>query len=160
LKKQNLKHESFAVKSIQDLFPPDLVKSSIVNTFNYQSSIIAWNDGKMHFTVEKMPAQVQFSSANVILCTDINKDGKEDIVIGGNEFGFPPQFGRLDASYGSVLLNQGHKRFKVLDYDQSGLELTGQVRDIKEIKTANKRRLLFLRNSDYPVLYEIKSSKK
>ncbi len=160
LKKQNLKHESFAVKAIQDLFPPDLLKSSVVNTFNYQSSIIAWNDGNMHFTVEKMPAQVQFSSANTILCTDINNDGKEDIVIGGNEFGFPPQFGRLDASYGSVLLNRGHKQFKLLDYDESGLELTGQVRDIKEIKTAAKRRLLFLRNSDYPVLYEIKSSKK
>lgn len=160
LKKQNLKHESFAVKAIQDLFPPDLLKSSVVNTFNYQSSIIAWNDGNMHFTVEKMPAQVQFSSANTILCTDINNDGKEDIVIGGNEFGFPPQFGRLDASYGSVLLNRGHKQFKLLDYDQSGLELTRQVRDIKEIKTATKRSLLFLRNSDYPVLYEIKSSKK
>jgi hypothetical protein len=156
LKKQNLKHESFATKSIQDLFPANLIQSSVVNLFNYQSSIIAWNDGNMHFTIEKMPAPVQFSSANAILCTDINNDGKTDIVIGGNEFGFPPQFGRLDANYGLVLLNEGQKKFKVLDYAQSGLELTGQVRDIKEVKTKTNRNLLFLRNSDYPVLYQIK----
>ncbi len=160
LKKQNLKHESFATKSIQDLFPANLIQSSIVNVFNYQGSIIAWNDGNMHFTVEKLPAPVQFSSANAILCTDIDNDGKTDIVIGGNEFGFPPQFGRLDASYGVVLLNEGQKKFKVLDYARSGLELTGQVRDIKEIRTKNNRNLLFLRNSEYPVLYEIKSSRK
>ena len=160
LKKQNLKHESFAAKSMQDLFSPDLIKSSIINTFNYASSIIAWNNGNMHFTVEKLPATVQFSSANVIYCTDMNNDGKPDIVIGGNEFGFPPQFGRLDASYGSLLLNQGNKQFKALEYDQSGLEITGQVRDIKEIKTATKRNLIFLRNSGYPVLYQIKSLKK
>lgn len=160
LKKQNLKHESFATKSIQDLFPANLIQSSVVNMFNYASSIIAWNDGNMHFTIEKLPAPVQFSSANAILCTDINNDGKEDIVIGGNEFGFPPQFGRLDANYGLVLLNEGQKKFRVLDYAHSGLELTGQVRDIKELKTKTNRNLLFLRNSDYPVLYEIKPFRK
>ena len=155
LKKQNLKHEVFANKSIQELFTPELIKSSIIKKFNYCSSIIAWNDGNGHFTVDKLPASIQFSSANTIYCTDINNDGKPDIVIGGNEFGFPPQFGRIDASYGSLLINQGNKQFKTLDYDQSGLEITGQVRDIKEIKTGNKRNLLFLRNSEYPVLFEI-----
>ncbi|HEX3023664.1 MAG TPA: VCBS repeat-containing protein [Chitinophagaceae bacterium] len=168
LKKQNLRHEEFAKKSVQELFTPELIKSSVVKTFDYCSSVIAWNNGNGHFTIEKLPAQIQFSSANKILCSDINNDGKPDIVIGGNEFGFPPQFGRIDASYGNVLINAGNKKFKVLDYDQSGLELTGQVRDIKEIKTGSKRNLLFLRNSELPVLYEIatpqsssaKSSKK
>jgi len=157
LKKQNLKHEIFANKSIQDLLPADIIKSSVVKTFNYCSSIIAWNDGNGHFTIEKMPAAVQFSSANVIHCTDLNNDGKPDIIIGGNEFGFPPQLGRIDASFGSLLLNQGNKQFKVLDYSESGLEITGQVRDIKEIKTAAKRNILFLRNNEYPVLFEIAS---
>ena len=157
LKKQNLKHEVFASKSIQELFTPELIKSSIVKKFNYSSSIIAWNDGNGHFTVDKLPAFIQFSSANTIYCTDINNDGKPDIVIGGNEFGFPPQFGRIDASYGSLLINLGNKQFKALDYDQSGLEITGQVRDIKEIKTGTKRNLLFLRNSEYPILFEIAS---
>lgn len=157
IKKQNLKHEEFAKKSVQELFTPELIKSSVVKTFNYCSSVIAWNDGNGHFTIEKLPVQIQLSSANVVRSIDINNDGKPDIVVGGNEFGFPPQFGRIDASYGSLLINEGNKKFRTLDYDQSGLELTGQVRDIKEIKTGNKRNLLFLRNSELPVLYEITS---
>ena len=155
LKKQNLKHEIFAKKSIQEMFSPELIKSSIVRKFNYCSSIIAWNNGNGNFTIEKLPQEIQFSSANAIYCSDLNNDGKPDIVIGGNEFGFPPQFGRLDASYGSVLINHGNKQFAVLDDNQSGLEISGQVRDIKEIESGNKKRLLFLRNSEYPLLYEI-----
>jgi flagellar biosynthesis protein FliQ len=157
LKKQNLRHEAFAKKSIQELFSTDIIKSSVVKTFNYCSSIIAWNDGKGHFTIEKLPASVQLSSANVIRSIDINNDGMPDLVIGGNEFGFPPQFGRIDASYGTIIINQGNKNLQTLDYHKSGLEVIGQIRDIKEIKIAKKRNLLFLRNSELPVLYEITS---
>lgn len=160
LKKQNLKHEVFANKSIQELFPADIIKSSVVRTFNFCSSVIAWNNGNGQFTISNLPPSVQFSSANAIYCTDINNDGKQDILIGGNEFGFPPQLGRIDAGFGSLLLNQGNKTFKALDYNESGLEITGQVRDIQEIKTGNKRNILFLRNSLYPVLYEISSPVK
>lgn len=155
LKKQNLRHQDFARKSIQDLFSPEMIQSSKVKLFNYCSSIIAWNDGNNHFTIQTLPAQIQFSSANAILCTDINNDGKKDIIIAGNEFGFPPQFGRLDASYGNVLINNGNKQFTVLDYNESGIELTGMVRDIQQINGLKKKQILFLRNSNYPVLYQV-----
>lgn len=158
LKKQNLKHEVFAKKSIQELFTPEQIQSSIIKTFNYCSSIIAWNEGNGHFKIDPLPAAVQFSSVNAIYCGDINNDGKKDIIVGGNEFGFPPQFGRIDASYGTVLLNKGDKKFVALDYLQSGLELVGQVRDIKPITIQNQPYLLFLRNSEYPVLYKIPAS--
>lgn len=160
LKKQNLKHEVFAKKSIQELFTADIIKSSVVRTFNLCSSVIAWNNGNGQFAISNLPPPVQFSSANAIYCTDINNDGKQDILIGGNEFGFPPQLGRIDASFGSLLLNQGNKVFKALDYNGSGLEITGQVRDIREIKVGNKKNILFLRNSLYPVLYEVSSAIK
>jgi hypothetical protein len=35
---------------------------------------------------------------------DVNKDGILDIVLGGNEYEFKPQFSRLDTNFGSVLL--------------------------------------------------------
>jgi len=37
---------------------------------------------------------ITYSSVNAILCTDVDGDGHPDIVAGGNEFGFLPQFGR------------------------------------------------------------------
>lgn len=158
LKKQNLKHEVFARKSIQELFSKNLIESSVVKKFNYCKSIIAWNEGNGHFKIEPLPVIVQFSSVNAIYCADVNNDGKKDIVIGGNEFGFPPQFGRIDASYGMVLLNQGKRQLVPTDYAQSGLEIVGQVRDIKPINIHNQPNLLFLRNSEYPALYKIRTS--
>ncbi len=79
-----------------------------------------------------------------------------DLIIGGNKFGFLPQFSRLDASYGNVLLNKGGGNFNNLSPKQSGMMLTGEIRDIVEIPGANQRFLLFLQNNDYPVLYKIK----
>ena len=60
-----------------------------------------------NFSISKLPVQVQFSSVNAILCTDINGDGETDLIMGGNKFGFLPQFSRLDASFGHVLINNG-----------------------------------------------------
>jgi hypothetical protein len=155
IKKQNLQHADYAKKSIQDLFPADLLNKSLIKQFNYTSSCVAINNGNGNFTVQKLPVLAQISSINAINCTDINNDGKIDLVIGGNEDNFFPQFGRLDASFGNVLINDGKGNFTCMDCTKSGLSVRGQVKDIKEINAANKRYLLFLRNNDFPVLYKI-----
>jgi hypothetical protein len=70
-----------------------------------------------------------------------------------------PQFCRLDASYGNVLINNGDKNFTMLESNQSGLEVEGQVKDIKLINSKDKKYILFLRNNDYPAMYKINNSK-
>jgi len=157
LKKQNLKHAAYAKKTIQELFPPPLLDSAQIQLFNYTSSIVAINNGNGQFTIRKLPAQVQFSSVNAIHCIDINGDGSTDLVLGGNEFGFLPQFGRLDASFGHVLLNDGKGYFTELTPDRSGLQLSGQIRDIAEIPGKDQMYLLFLRNNEFPALYSCPS---
>jgi hypothetical protein len=159
LKKQSLKHMDYAKKSIQELFSNELINSCKVIQFNYGASIVAYNNGTDSFTIQKLPAEIQFSSANAICVTDLNADGKVDIVIGGNEFGFLPQFERLDASNGSVLLNKGKRHLQLITKNQSGVEMNGQVRDIQEIKTKTGKDLLFLRNDMYPVLFKLKVNK-
>ncbi|HXO76004.1 MAG TPA: VCBS repeat-containing protein, partial [Puia sp.] len=155
LKKDNLKHADYAKKTIQDLFPPALLNKAIVRTFNYPSSIIAFNLGNGKFRIQRMPDQVQLSSLNAILCTDVNGDGAPDLVMGGNEFGFLPQFGRLDASFGHVLLNDGKGHLAWQEPATSGLYLTGQIRDIIGISGKSTHDILLLRNNDYPVLYRV-----
>ena len=155
LKKQNLKHAAYARKSIQELFPSDVLDSAAVKLFNYSPSIVAINQGNGQFSIRKLPVTVQLSSVNAIACTDINGDGFPDLILGGNEFGFLPQFGRLDASLGDILLGDGKGNFTCLDAGQTGLELRGQVRDITPIVTNRGLRFLFLQNNEYPVLYEI-----
>lgn len=155
LKKQNLKHEDFAGKSIRELFGSDLIKNSTVKQFNYPSSCIAINEGNGRFHIKKLPPMVQFSSVNTIHCTDIDNDGRVDIVLGGNEFGFLPQFCRLDASFGHILLNKGKNVFDWMGPERSGLSLPGELKDIEEFKNKKGRYLLFLQNDQYPALYQV-----
>ncbi|HEY4064648.1 MAG TPA: VCBS repeat-containing protein [Puia sp.] len=155
LKKQNLKHGDFAQRTIQELFPANLLDSSLVRQFNEPASIVAINEGNGQFSIQKLPARTQLSSVNAIRCLDVNGDGHPDLVLAGNEFGFLPQFGRLDASVGQILLNNGKGVFTVLPPDRSGLDVSGQTRDIAEITGKDRTWLLFLRNDEYPILYRL-----
>ena len=155
LKKQNLKYVDYATKSVQQLFSKEAINKSEVRMFNYTSSCIAINDGKGNFTVQALPPMVQLSCVNAILCTDINEDGKVDLLMGGNDFNFLPQFSSLDASYGHVLINKGKAQFDWLPSRESGLSVRGQIKDIKEIMIKEERQFLFLQNDDYPVLYKL-----
>jgi hypothetical protein len=155
LKKQNLKHSDYAVKTVQELFGKELVSKSEVKEFNYCSSVIAMNEGGGKFKVEVLPVMEQLSGINAVAITDINGDGKADMVLGGNMFTFPPQFGRLDASYGNVLLNDGKGIMKETDERVSGLHVKEEVKDIKLIRGKDSRYILIARNDQQPVLYRI-----
>lgn len=154
-KKENLLHHEFAKKSIQTIFKENLIKSATVKTFNYTASFVAINKGNGQFEIKEMPVQAQLSSANSILCNDVNSDGKIDIIIGGNTTECLPQFGRCDASYGQILVNDGKGNFDVMPAKSSGVNVSGNVKDIKLIHTKNGSQILFLRNNDKPVLYSI-----
>ena len=155
LKKENLRYADFAKRSIQDLFPGEIIKSSTVKEFTYTSSCIAFNEGNGKFNIQKLPAEVQFSSVNAALCTDINNDHKTDLILGGNQFGFQPQFGRLDASRGHVLMNIGNKNFQSVAGDQSGIRIEGEVRDIVEVPGKEIKYILILLNNEAPALFRI-----
>jgi hypothetical protein len=156
LKKDNLKHADYAGKSIQQLFKQEVLAKSRPLQFNYCSSIIAINDGKGHFTIKALPLFAQLSSINAICPADINGDGRIDLLMGGNKFTFPPQFGRLDASYGHLLLNNGGGNFTYIENKKTGINLKGEIKDIKEILTPRGKRYLVAQNDSIPVLYHLK----
>ncbi len=156
IKKQNLRHEAYAKKSLQELFPEALVKKALIKQFNYCSSVIAINKGNGQFAIQKMPAMAQLSSINAIHCMDVNGDGYTDAVLGGNMYNFLPQFERLDASFGDVLINDGKGNFNFTPQQQSGLQVTGEVRDIAALKDkSGNASLLFLINDSYPAMYRL-----
>jgi len=154
LKKQNLHHAVYATKSIQEIFTAGQLEKTMVNEVNYSSSCIALNRGNGRFSMRNLPVMAQLSSIKAMVVVDINGDGFPDIVEGGNEFGFQPQFGRLDANFGTLLLNSGNGDFSAVPQEFTGLNLRGQVRDIVPLKIKGKENYLFLQNNDWPVLYQ------
>ena len=96
-----------------------------------------------------MPIESQFSSIFSVEIEDYNKDGYNDIILGGNLYNVKPEIGRYDANYGQILLGSADLNFKVSSYTNSGLLFNGQVRDFSTLKNLDgKNYLLVLNNND------------
>ncbi|WBL21004.1 VCBS repeat-containing protein [Zunongwangia sp. HRR-M8] len=156
VKKQNLKFAEYATKSIDQLFSKDVLDEALVKEISGFKSIIAINKGDGNFEVQEMPAQAQFSSIHAIETMDINNDSNLDIIIAGNDYDLKPQFSRLDANYGLVLMNDGNGSFKAETSEKTGLFFKGQVRDLKIIQNKKgEKRLLVGINDEKPQLYKL-----
>ncbi len=157
LKKENIKFSDYAKKSIDKLFSKEVLNNTIVKTVNTMESVIAVNDGKGNFKIKKLPQQVQFSSVSAIHITDFNNDAVLDIVLGGNNYGFKPQYSRQDSSNGDILLGTGNATYKLMPSEDSGFFQKGEIKHIKSFKDSNNNNFLFIaRNSESPITYKIK----
>ncbi|RYY56807.1 MAG: CRTAC1 family protein, partial [Chitinophagaceae bacterium] len=159
LKKANLKHSDYAKKTIQELFTPELLKQSVVREFNYAASIVAISDGKGHFTISELPLEVQMTSVNAISFADVDHNGTTDVMLAGNMFTFPPQFGRLDAGYGQVLLNNGKASFNLVGYPQSGLQVKEEVKGMIQVKGKGSNLLVLAVNNEMPLFYRLPANR-
>lgn len=137
IKKKNLSYGDYAKKSIQEIFSSEVITNSLQKTAVFQESVVAINKGNGQFEMKKVPAQVQFSSVNTSCVMDVNKDGILDIILGGNQYEFKPQFGRLDANHGSVLLGDKKGNYSWLPYANSGFFVTGEIQKMRTIKNKN-----------------------
>ena len=137
IKKKNLSYADYSKKSFQELFSEEITNNSIQKMINTQESILAMNKGNGKFEIKVLPKEVQFSSVNTICTLDVNKDGILDIILGGNQYEFKPQFGRLDSNFGSVLLGTKNGTYTWTSYAKSGFYLKGEVKHIQKIKNKN-----------------------
>jgi hypothetical protein len=85
----------------------------------------------------------------------LNSDGKKDLILGGNDSGFMPQYSRLDASFVHILVNDGNGNFERIKNRQSGLSVKGDIRDFVGISLKDTPLFLTLINNRTPKLFEI-----
>ena len=129
---------------------------ALVKEIRSFKSIIAINKGNGNFDIKEMPAKAQFSSIHAIESLDVNNDGNLDIIIAGNDYDLKPQFSRLDANYGLVLINDGNGNFRAESSEKTGLFFKGQVRDLKIIQNKKGEKYLLVGiNNEKPKLYKL-----
>lgn len=156
LKKQNLKASEYATKTIDELFPEEVFKNSIMKKAGIAESVIAINEGNGKFIIKKLPSRVQFSCVCGIACSDINNDGNLDLILGGNNFEFKPQHSRLDASYGNVLLGDGKLGFQWQEYNTSGFFVRDEIKHLKQFKDKNgKTYIMAAINDNKPKIFAL-----
>lgn len=96
-----------------------------------------------------MPIEVQFAPVNAIKATDINKDGKTDIIMTGNDFSPETLSGRYDASFGNILMGNGNGGFASISLAKSGFVVKGDAKAMATISLKNGDELLLIaRNRD------------
>ncbi|MEC7265038.1 MAG: VCBS repeat-containing protein [Bacteroidota bacterium] len=154
LLKKYLKSSDYKHQQIEDIFTNEELKTALIHDVFQINSVILWNNGGK-FQMQELPLEVQLAPVFAIQIHDLDNDGNQDIVFGGNQFRAKPQVGIYGASTGSVLRNLGKRKFKTELTNKSGFYVQGEIRDFKAILISNKEYLLVARNNDTLKIFEI-----
>lgn len=128
LRKQILKYEDYGNKTYESLFTPEQRSNALRYEANTLQTAILWNDNGS-YNLQPLPLEAQLSPVFAIVVDDLDGDNKKDIWLGGNFYALKPQAGRHNASKGVLLKQVGERAFKSLTAQQSGVEVSGEVRD-------------------------------
>lgn len=135
--------------------PEELKGSKVLYAKNFETSFIE-NLGNGQFKVSALPKATQFSPIYGLTTGDFNQDGHLDIVMGGNFTASRVKFGHYDAIKGICLLGDGKGQFKHINASDSGLMVSGEVRDIQKIVSVQgEEHLIFSRNNDSPKIFKV-----
>lgn len=147
LKKQFLHFKNYKGKQMQDIFPADILKNSIVlRATTFESSV--WiNQKGASFSKRPLPVQAQFAPMYAIASGDYNGDGNIDLLLGGNQHRAKPETGIYDASYGAFLAGDGSGRFSFVPSDRSGVQWKGEVRAIRILIGKREKYVLVAKNN-------------
>ncbi len=148
VKKKVLRHQQYAESDMTSLFGQDIVdNASVLSIDDTETALyISSDDGYIKST---LPQQIQYSSTHIAIATDIDKDGNDDILMGGNHHLILPQYGREDASTGWLLYGEKSNTGYRIDTAES-LSIKGEIRDIELI---NKDKYIFGVNDQSTYIY-------
>ncbi|MHA7056376.1 VCBS repeat-containing protein [Aquimarina sp. M1] len=155
LKKQNLKFSEYATKSIDELFSKEVLDNTTIKTVNNFANLVAFNNGDTTFEIKELPTAAQLSCICDIETEDVNNDGHLDLIVAGNNYNLKPQFSRLDASRGNILLGDGKGNYK--DQKFSGFFVEDEVRTMKWMKNKTGEQYLLVGiNNETPKIFKLK----
>lgn len=160
LRKRFTRYEPYARATIRDIFTQEELKDAQVLYANDFRHTIFINEGGKSFSSKPLPHQSQISVLQSSIVLDVNKDGKMDIIAGGNLFGTDTELGRYDASIGVLLLGDGQGNFENVPAVESGLIIPGNVRHLVPIKIKGAQYFWVVRNDDKSSLIKLKSNEK
>jgi hypothetical protein len=140
-------YEAFSVATLEDVYTKDDLEKSLHYQIKSFASIYLENkpDG---FEFHALPNFAQISSINKILVEDYNKDGHMDAIIVGNLHASEVETPRSDAGVGLLLHGNGKGEFTPVTARESGLLVSGDVKDMMKININGKDYLVAAKNQD------------
>jgi len=152
LKQKFSSYQEFANANLFDIIGKNQTNGIKLQAETFASIIL--ENTPSGFEIKELPVEAQFSVINGIVITDINDDGIKDIILGGNRFEVEIETTRSDASVGLVLLGSKTGEYQPLSYQDSGLFMPYNVKNLAKIKMANQSTgILVGVNNDFTRLF-------
>lgn len=128
LKPNYTSFESFSTVVMKEIFKNNELEDVQRLEANRMETTLFLSSKEGKYKIAPLPIQAQFSSVNAISIQDFDKDGREDVLLAGNNSYAKLRLGKFDANFGILLKGDGKGNFKYLTQNQSGLKLWGDVR--------------------------------
>ena len=142
--------EEFANASIEEIYGEEIVDAYERKVTSFES-IILINKGENKFEIEKLPPLAQSIPILTSETYDINEDGYEDVIVGGNIYNTEVETPRLDNQFALLLISDKNKNYSAIGPDKSGLYLSGNTKSLKIIDRKNPKLLVANNNSNLEV---------
>lgn len=147
LKKKFVYYKDYAQADINSLFDKVFLDKAIQLNLNTLKSTVFLNQGNL-FNAQPLPEEYQYSPIYAIKIKDIDGDGKNDFIFGGNQHKVKPQFGSYDGSRAWVAFGRDQFWYKERPYP---VGVKGQIRHIDYINN----KILFVRNNEDVTSYKL-----
>jgi hypothetical protein len=155
LKKQVLSYADYKDKALEELFPQSVWAKSLILQADWMETALWINQGNGKMIQEALPAEVQYAPVHAI--SVLPRQGKSSLILlGGNESRIKPELGTQMGSYAWVLEKDVNNKWKALKPQESGLFVSGEIRDFQWIQSNNQTHLFVLRNHDKPLVFTVR----
>lgn len=123
-------YKAFASAGLSDIFSAEeLAGASRLRANRLTTTLLLSGPGGA-LRETALPMEAQYTPVFTVVCHDFTGDGYPDLVLGGNITHARLRMGQYDASYGTLLRNDGKGQFEAVALPQSGLQITGDVRSM------------------------------
>ncbi len=152
LRRTNESYEEYASKTYETLLSDESQNNAILYSVAVMESSLIWNNGNT-LILEPLPLEAQVSPVFAIVAEDLDGDGHTDLWLGGNFYGLKPEVGYNNASRG-IFLKGNSGSFRYISPVETGIEVSGEVRDATTFKGPEGIRILVARNNMSTVMFE------
>ncbi len=149
-------YEGFATASLQDIIGEDKIKGSLRLELTEFKSGIFWGQADGAYKWEAFPVDAQLSPIVGFSVTDINGDGKPEVIGAGNLYDTEVETTRYDAGQG-VIMSYADGKWKCHTPLETGFYANGNIRAVKAIKAGDKDAVLCARSNGGLSMYMVGS---
>ena len=155
IKKKFSTFRDFALASLPQIYEPERLKAAQRFAATELRSGVFLNDGGGSFAFRALPWEVQTAPAFGVVISDINGDGRADLIIAQNFSHAQVETQSLAGGLSLLLLGRGDHQWQALRPPESGISIPADARSVEYV-TLNHGQppmLVFGRNQGSPAVY-------